>query len=226
MNNKIAYSLILLFLLSFACQCEHGNIESCLSSYVEKNESKMEMLRSWDIYYEPERNFWSCKHWYTRDSLLTFINIRIDKQDTILCMNHLYKTDSIFETRTAIENVATLFDIKCICESNGIGTHEVFNDTLSYNYIIIVRKQEEQYQLIHVKEKDITHNRHLYENWYFSERKNTTEREHTVTQKPKLTDSSNRLYAIADTIYEAGEVSPQIVNLRVLYNNLKLWRRN
>ena len=52
----------------------------------------------------------------------------------------------------------------------------------------------------------------------FSEKKNTTA-EPTATQNRATTDNCNPIYAVGDTIYEAGETSPQIVNLRILYNN-------
>ena len=52
-----------------------------------------------------------------------------------------------------------------------------------------------------------------------SKRESTTEEYHTETQNPATTDNCNLIYAVGDTIYETGETSTQIVNLRIWYNN-------
>lgn len=51
-----------------------------------------------------------------------------------------------------------------------------------------------------------------------SEKKNTTTKEHRVTQNTESMDNCNLIYAIADTIYETGDTSPKIINLKILYN--------
>jgi|GEM_PF-2505912 len=152
----------------FFSTCQNGidDIEH-LSSYVENNEARMELLRNWDIYFEPERNFWSCKHWYDQDSLLSFLLIYVDGDNNVYRYNfgNCLEEDSMIVLENAVYNTCTLYAIKCINQYDAIGTHEVFSDTFYFDYCIILQKDKYKYQMNHAKGNDSIDN-HLYGSWY------------------------------------------------------------
>ena len=155
-------------LLAFACLNCQCNLETDahLAICLEEYEPQIEKLRNWDIYYEQERNLWSCRHWYERDSLLTFMMIHVDKRNNALSydIDQLYEKDTAYVVQTAIRNISTLYEIQKRCRFDGIGTHEVYSDILAYDYVIILLQGDNRYQLLHVKDNNFI-GRQLYKNW-------------------------------------------------------------
>lgn len=167
MKKKVLTFIVLLVFMTLNCQCRHDE-DTRLAAYLEENESQIEMLRGWDIYFEPERDFWSCRQWYNSDSILAYVIVRVDKNNNIesydICLLH---EDSVALVQMASQHVGTLHQIRNIFKSESIGTHEVeiFNDTLAYNYVIVVGEEKSRYQIILMKhENNIGH--HLYGKWY------------------------------------------------------------
>ena len=73
---KSIYYFLLVVLLCTACQNKNTTIESELSTFIEKNEIKLEQLRNWDIYFEGERYFWSCRHWSNKDDKYQLMHMK------------------------------------------------------------------------------------------------------------------------------------------------------
>lgn len=168
MKKAIIY--LLLWAIPFLlCHCKCDISESCLATYIEENEPQLKSLRNWDIFFESERDFWSCKHWYSRDSLLACIFVYVDKYNNFISydINSLHE-DSITAVQMASQNIGTLQEIQKICKAKDIGTHEVelFNDTLEYAYAINVVDKEKRYQILYLKCKNNTIGNHLYGKWY------------------------------------------------------------
>ena len=167
MKKIIMYTILSVILYSFF-QCRY-DATSRIGVYFERNESKIEKLRNWDIYFEPERDFWSCRHWNTRDSLCTFVFVRVDKYNNVkscdICSLH---DDSATIIQMALQNISTLYEIRKLCKSKSIGTHEVeiFNDTLSYDYVINMEEKKSRYQIMLMKQGNNTIGHNLYKKWY------------------------------------------------------------
>jgi hypothetical protein len=167
MKKTTTYTILSVILCSF-CQCRY-DATSRISAYLEENESQIEMLRGWDIYFEPERKFWSCRQWYNGDSLLAFVIVRVDNNNNIESYNiGLSHEDSITMAQTVSQHVGTLHQIRNIFKSESIGTHEIeiFNDTMAYNYVIVVGDEKSRYQIILMKHENNTIGHHLYGEWY------------------------------------------------------------
>lgn len=81
---KKYFCIVLLAFMCFFCQCEPKDMNERLASYIEHNEQNIEGLRDWDIYFETERSFWSCRHWLSHDSLLSFLHIYVDQNNRFL----------------------------------------------------------------------------------------------------------------------------------------------
>ena len=140
-----------------------------LSAYLEENKSQMELLRGWEILYVRERDCWWCRHWYTRDSLLSFILVRLDAQDNITsCETGQLYEDSTKASQDALQNISTLYDIKRIYSYKFMGAHEValFNDTLEYDYIIGTGDETTTYSIMLCKSDNTINGQLLYNNWY------------------------------------------------------------
>ena len=160
---KSIYYFLLVILLCTACQNKNKTVESELSTFIEKNEIKLEQLRNWDIYFERERYFWSCRHWYNKDSLLSHLLLYVDKNNNVsnIGIGLLNEDDTIFVKNMAMQNVAMLYDLMQLNKFDGIGTHEAFSESLYFDYCINLRKKEEKFQLMHMK-----NNSHLGEYLY------------------------------------------------------------
>lgn len=149
-----------------ACQNKNKTVESELSTFIEKHEIKLEQLRNWDIYFERERYFWSCRHWYNKDSLLCHLLLYVDKNNNVsnIGIGLLNEDDTIFVKNMAMQNVAILYDLKQLNKFDGIGTHEAFSESLYFDYCINLRKKEEKFQLMHMKNNS-HRGEYLYGKW-------------------------------------------------------------
>ena len=65
----------------------HEDIHPKMASYIGSNELRMNMLRNWDIYYEQERDLWNCRHWHSKDSIKTFVQVQTDVLNNIKYSN-------------------------------------------------------------------------------------------------------------------------------------------
>lgn len=147
-----------------------------LSAYIEKNKSQMEMLRGWEILYVAERDCWWCRHWYNRDSLISFVLIRENTQHEVTsCEAVISHEDSAKVSQIALQNMSTLCDIERIYGCKFIGAYEValFNDTLEYDYFIGMGNETTAYSIMLGKSDNTINGQHLYNNWYFK-KKNIT----------------------------------------------------
>ena len=167
--KKTLTNIMLMALLCLTCQCKHNNPDSELSSYIESHESEIQMLHNWNILYAPDRDCWWCRHFYSTDSLLSFVSVRVDKHDYVIAyeVNPSYE-DSAMAAQTALQNISTLYDIKRMYGYAFIGTQEVklFNDTLTYDYIIGTGDEETTSRIMLKKNDNDTIDKHLYGKWY------------------------------------------------------------
>ena len=168
MRKIIAY-IVLAILCCLACQCKHEDLDSELSSYIASHESQIRMLRNWDILYAPERDCWWCRHYYCKDSLLSFVLARVDKYDNVIAyeVNPFYE-DSTIAIQMASQNISTLYDIKRIYGYEFIGAREVklFNDTLAYDFLISMGDEETTSQIKLKKTDNDSIDKHLFGKWY------------------------------------------------------------
>lgn len=147
----------------------HIDPDARIAAYIAENESQIRMLRGWDILYIQERECWWCKHWCGRDSLLSFVLVRVDSHDIIVsCDVGQLREDSVIAKQAALRNVSTLYDIKRFYGSKYIGSNEIelFNDTLGYIYNIGIGNDTTTYQIMLKNSNDISTDKHLYKNWY------------------------------------------------------------
>lgn len=167
--KKTVVFVILIIIICTIYQCKYRDQDSILASYIKDNKTEIEMLRNWHIYYEPERDFWSCRHWYNQDSLLAFVFVRVNKQDNAMSyeIGSLCE-DSTIAVQSALQNIKTLSDIKRIYGYEFIGAYEIelFNDTLANNYIINLGGERGLYLKKPMKSDNGTYNKHLYGEWY------------------------------------------------------------
>lgn len=161
--------MMLLAFMCLNCQCKHET-ETKLAVYFEENESQIGMLRGWDIYFEAEREYWSCKHWYNQDSLLAAVFVQVDKHNRVSSFDIITLcNDSITTIQTVIQNINMLYKIMHILGYKSIGAHEVelFNDTLAYDFCISMADDETTFLIMHMKSYIDTTDKQLYEKWYF-----------------------------------------------------------
>ncbi len=148
---------------------KHIAPDARVDAYLEENEGQLVMLRGWNIVYVEERDCWWCRHWKERDSLLSFVLVRVDRHDKIIsCEASQLSEDSTIAIQLALQNISALNDIKRFYGTNHIGAFEVelFNDTLEYDYIIRTGKDTITYQIMLMKNSNDTIDKHLYKNWY------------------------------------------------------------
>ena len=169
MKNVYVY-IILVFVSCLSYQCKRDP-DAHLARYLEENESQIALLRNWEIYFEPERDFWYCKHYYDRDSLLLHVIVYVDKSNQITSYNvRSLKEDSITALQLATQNINTLGTIQHIYGYKSIGAYEVelFNDTLSFDFCINMGGRDERSRTMIMLKKmdnDMT-DEHLYKKWY------------------------------------------------------------
>ena len=172
MKRTTIYIISILLTGIYSCQNMHEDIHPKMASYIGNNELRMNMLRHWDIYYEQERDLWNCRHWHSKDSIKTFVQVQTDVLNNIKYSNYLISNeDSINSLHTALQNIQTLNDIRKICKSDIIGTHEVslFCDTLAYDYVINVKLSATTLQLLLLKGDSIIIGEPMYGKWHFRE---------------------------------------------------------
>ena len=152
---------------------KHVDPDIRMAAYIEENESQIKMLRGWENLYIQERECWWCRHWYGRDSLLSFVLVRVDSHDIIVScdVNQLHE-DSVVAKQTALRNVSTLYDIKRIYGSKYIGSNEIelFNNTLEYIYNIGTGNDTTTYQIMLKNSNDSSTDKQLYKNWYLKKK--------------------------------------------------------
>lgn len=170
MKRTTLYIISVLLTGIYSCQNMHEDTYHRMASYIGSNERGMNMLRHWDIYYEQERDLWNCRHWYSKDSILTLVQVQTNAQNNIQYSRCLIANeDTISALHIALQNIKTLNDIRKIYKSNIIGTHEVFNDTLAYAYVINVRIDATTYQLLLLEEDTIMFGEPLCGKWHHRE---------------------------------------------------------
>ena len=168
--KKIVTFIVLLVFVTLNCQCRRDEDPNTrLAVYLEENESQLELLRGWSILYVPDRGSWWCRHYCSRDSLLSFVLVRVDKHDRItFCeVNPLFE-DSIVAAQTAKQNVSTLYGIKHIYGYKFMGAHEVelFRDSFEYDFFIATGDENTHLTIMLKSSENDTTDLHLYKNWY------------------------------------------------------------
>lgn len=80
----------------------------------------------------------------------------------------MYEEDSVKTINNALQNINTLHGIMQECRFDGIGAHTVFNDTLGYDYCIVLMRDSLKYQLLHSECGNSLDGKEqkLYNNWY------------------------------------------------------------
>lgn len=166
--KKVYVYIILLFVSYLSYQCKQDP-DAHLARYLEENESQIALLRNWEIHFEPERDFWYCKHYHDRDSLLLHVIVYVDKRNQITSYNvRSLKEDSITALQLATQNINTLYIIKRIYGYKCIRACEVelFNDTLSYDFTINMGDKKTTCFIRLMKMDSDTTYKLLYKKWY------------------------------------------------------------
>lgn len=156
--------------ITLICSCKYmpGDMNSSMASYVNRNYAKMQALLTWRIFYEPERDFWYCRHMYGNDSILADLTIYVNKNNKVqrYGIRALHENDTIKTINIAVQNINTLNEIRCLKNFDNIGTIPVQLDTLPFDYCINVGKDTTHYQILHAKGHDFTIGKHLSRDWY------------------------------------------------------------